>query len=198
VECIAGRRSETGGGGDEASSADLAVDRLLSLLLVEMDGALTPQQTGTHASSCGVVVVATTHDAALVEPALLRAGRLDQHVPLGLLDAPKRQDALRQLLRHTPLADDLAGGRGRAALVASLALQSGGFSGADLERLCQEAALAALRRCLHAEQGAWAHATVSEQDFQHALTACGHQSPPDAPCGFTPAARGKRVPLAFS
>ena len=107
VECIAGRRSEPGSGDDASSSAELAVDRLLSLLLVEIDGASTPQP-GAQSSPFDVVVVATTHDLLLVEPALLRSGRLDQHVELGFLSEQGREDSLRQLLQHTPLSCDLS------------------------------------------------------------------------------------------
>jgi len=184
VECIAARRSESGGGDDASSSAELAVDRLLSLLLVEIDGASTPQP-GTQSSPFDVVVVATTHDLLLVEPALLRSGRLDQHVELGLLSIQGREDALKKLLQRTPLSCDLSetptdgsvakrNGEGRSKLLASLAHQSNNFSGADLERLCQEAALVAVRRCF--QNGAVlemrAQACVSEEDFQKALASC--------------------------
>lgn len=184
VECIAGRRSEPGSGDDASSSAELAVDRLLSLLLVEIDGASTPQP-GAQSSPFDVVVVATTHDLLLVEPALLRSGRLDQHVELGFLSEQGREDSLRQLLQHTPLSCDLSetstdgsvaerDGKERRELLVSLAHESDRFSGADLERLCQEAALVAVRRCFQngTVQEAWAQTCVSEDDFKIAMASC--------------------------
>eukprot|EP00613_Pedinella_sp_CCMP2098_P069747 CAMPEP_0171919172 /NCGR_PEP_ID=MMETSP0993-20121228/17820_1 /TAXON_ID=483369 /ORGANISM="non described non described, Strain CCMP2098" /LENGTH=745 /DNA_ID=CAMNT_0012555725 /DNA_START=74 /DNA_END=2311 /DNA_ORIENTATION=- len=131
VEIIAGRRNvpAAGGGGDSggdaSSSTENTMDRLLSLLLVEVDGVLT----GSSASSgCGgggdflsatsspepvsssggggatVVLIGTTQDRSTVEPALLRPGRLDQHICLSCQpDLADRKDILGRLLASIPL-----------------------------------------------------------------------------------------------
>jgi SpoVK/Ycf46/Vps4 family AAA+-type ATPase len=134
VEVIAGcRKVPAAGGGDSSSSSSTenTMDRLLSLLLVEVDGVLT----GTGGSGGGgdgsfmsmgglsgggggggagsrndgsgdatVVLIATTQDASAVEPALLRPGRLDQHVHLSdRPDRADRADILNRLLTQIPL-----------------------------------------------------------------------------------------------
>lgn len=108
IDAIAPRRApseaHTRGGGDQSGgggqSTENTMDRLLSLLLVEIDGAESGTLGGGHGR---VVVVATTHDLALVEPALLRPGRLDQHIKLELPDLAARRDILTKLLSKIPV-----------------------------------------------------------------------------------------------
>jgi SpoVK/Ycf46/Vps4 family AAA+-type ATPase len=122
------------------------MDRILSLLLVEIDGALTEQPGANGSRRGGMVILGTTHDLSLVEPALLRPGRLDQHMELNLPNAVGRADILAKLLADIPLECDEE--EGRAAVLATLNHSTSGYSGAELERLCQEAAVACLRRAL--------------------------------------------------
>jgi SpoVK/Ycf46/Vps4 family AAA+-type ATPase len=171
IDVIAGRRRVAGVGGGDASSSsstENTMDRLLSLLLVEMDGVLT---TAVGGGVNGVVVlIATTQDASLLEPALLRPGRLDQHILLSPSPSlTDRADILRRLLSTMPL-DLEDGGKGLdsvalvapapgphsestpqtatdefESLVAWLAHSTQGMAGAELEQLCQEAAIECLR-----------------------------------------------------
>jgi cell division protease FtsH len=116
------RGAGLGGGHDER-------EQTLNQLLVEMDG--FDEQTN-------VIVLAATNRPDVLDPALLRPGRFDRHVTLGLPDRAGREAILRVHTRHLPLALDVS--------LDALARGSPGFSGADLANLANEAALAAARR----------------------------------------------------
>lgn len=140
IDSIALKRDSAGD-----SSAASTMDRILSLLLVELDGALQGDD--------GLVVLATTHDVSKLEPALLRPGRLDQHIALTLPCSSDREEILGVLTKDIPLA--LSEGDGeevderRAQLFRRLAGETDGWSGADLSHLCQEAAMVCLRENMH-------------------------------------------------
>ena len=157
VEVIAQRRSI--GADGPAQAAEHTMDRILSLLLVEVDGAASgAEHAGREGSGAGLVIVATTHDVSLIEPALLRPGRLDQHIATELPDLAARRDIFSKLLAKMPLSlhssDGASGGGGRllsdadvrVELIDHLARETAGASCADLERACQEAALEAIRQ----------------------------------------------------
>jgi ATP-dependent Zn protease len=89
----------------------------------------------------GVVVVAATSRIDLVDPSVLRPGRLGTHVRVDLPDEADRRAVLEVLLRDAPFASTAA----RASIIAALAKTTEGFSGASLRQLVDEAKLAALR-----------------------------------------------------
>lgn len=115
------RGAGLGGGHDER-------EQTLNQLLVEMDGF-----EGTE----GVIVVAATNRPDVLDPALLRPGRFDRQVVVGLPDIRGREQILRVHLRKVPVAPDLDPG--------VIARGTPGFSGADLANLVNEAALFAAR-----------------------------------------------------
>ena len=116
------RGSGLGGGHDER-------EQTLNQLLVEMDG---------FAANEGVVVLAATNRVDILDPALLRPGRFDRQVFVGLPDIKGRQEILEIHAKGKPLAEDVD--------LARVARATSGFTGADLENLLNEAALLTGRR----------------------------------------------------
>ena len=116
------RGTGLGGGHDER-------EQTLNQLLVEMDGFGTNQ---------GVVVMAATNRADILDPALLRPGRFDRQVYVGLPDIRGREEILKIHVKNKPLAEDVD--------LSTVAKGTPGFTGADLENLSNEAALLAARR----------------------------------------------------
>ena len=116
------RGAGLGGGHDER-------EQTLNQLLVEMDG---------FGANEGVIVMAATNRADILDQALLRPGRFDRRVYVGLPDVKGREDILRVHTRNKPLAPDVK--------LKTIAQSTVGFSGADLENLVNEAALLAARR----------------------------------------------------
>ncbi|NBS16717.1 MAG: ATP-dependent zinc metalloprotease FtsH [Gammaproteobacteria bacterium] len=115
------RGAGLGGGHDER-------EQTLNQLLVEMDGF-----EGTE----GIIVVAATNRPDVLDPALLRPGRFDRQVMVGLPDVRGREQILKVHMKRVPLAGDVE--------VSFLARGTPGFSGADLANLVNEAALFAAR-----------------------------------------------------
>ncbi|WP_162350598.1 ATP-dependent zinc metalloprotease FtsH [Pseudoxanthomonas gei] len=115
------RGAGLGGGHDER-------EQTLNQLLVEMDG---------FEGGEGVIVIAATNRPDVLDPALLRPGRFDRQVVVGLPDVKGREQILRVHMRKLPLADDV--------VPMVIARGTPGFSGADLANLCNEAALFAAR-----------------------------------------------------
>src|SRR5205823_2998604 len=103
------RRSAAGAGGSEER------DQTLNQLLVEMDG---------FDVTAGIVVIAATNRADILDPALLRPGRFDRHIVIEKPDAERRAQILELHARRRPMASD-------ADLVV-IAKQTPGFTGADL------------------------------------------------------------------
>ena len=116
------RGSGLGGGHDER-------EQTLNQLLVEMDG---------FDSNEGVVVLAATNRVDILDPALLRPGRFDRQVYVGLPDIKGREEILTIHAHNKPLAEDVDLGQ--------VAKGTPGFTGADLENLLNEAALLAGRQ----------------------------------------------------
>lgn len=116
------RGSGLGGGHDER-------EQTLNQLLVEMDG---------FGNNEGVIVMAATNRADILDNALLRPGRFDRQVYVGMPDIKGREAILKIHARGKPLTDDVD--------LKSIAKGTPGFSGADLENLMNEAALLAVRR----------------------------------------------------
>ncbi|MDD7115483.1 MAG: ATP-dependent zinc metalloprotease FtsH [Flintibacter sp.] len=115
------RGAGLGGGHDER-------EQTLNQLLVEMDG---------FSSNEGVIVMAATNRQDILDPALLRPGRFDRQIYVGLPDIKGREEILKVHARKKPLAEDVS--------LSDIAKATAGFTGADLENLLNEAALLAAR-----------------------------------------------------
>lgn len=129
------RGAGLGGGHDER-------EQTLNQLLVEMDG---------FESNEGVILMAATNRPDVLDPALLRPGRFDRQVVVDMPDIKGREGILRVHMKKSPLEDDVN--------PSLLAKGTPGFSGADLENLCNEAALLAAKRD---------HEKLSMRDFEDA------------------------------
>mgnify|MGYP001250569291 CR=1 FL=1 len=116
------RGAGLGGGHDER-------EQTLNALLVQMDG---------FESNEGVILLAATNRPDVLDPALLRPGRFDRQVVVDAPDVRGREGILRVHAKKIPLADDVE--------LSLIARGTPGMSGADLENICNEAALLAARR----------------------------------------------------
>lgn len=116
------RGAGMGGGHDER-------EQTLNQLLVEMDG---------FGANEGVIIIAATNRPDILDPALLRPGRFDRQVTVTYPDIDGREAILKVHAKHKPLGPDVK--------LRTIASQTVGFTGADLENLLNEAALLAARR----------------------------------------------------
>jgi cell division protease FtsH len=116
------RGAGIGGGNDER-------EQTLNQLLVEMDG---------FDANKGIIILAATNRPDVLDPALLRPGRFDRRVVVDLPDAKGREDILKVHAADKPFATDVT--------FATIARETAGFTGADLENLLNESALLAVRR----------------------------------------------------
>ena len=117
IDAVAGKRGET----------HEVTERVVSQLLTELDGVV---------DNPNVVVVAATNRKAVLDDALLRPGRLEEHVEVPLPDAAGRRKILDVHTGRKPLADDVD--------LDDLVARTEGYSGADIEALVREAAMAAI------------------------------------------------------
>ena len=118
-----GRRRGTGMGGGHDER-----EQTLNQLLVEMDG---------FGVNEGIIVMAATNRVDILDPAILRPGRFDRKIAVGLPDVKGREEILRVHARNKPLGDDVN--------LKQIAQTTAGFTGADLENLLNESALRAAR-----------------------------------------------------
>ena len=118
-------------------------ENTLNQLLTEMDG------FGTNS---GVIVLAATNRADILDQALMRAGRFDRQIHVELPELKEREEIFQVHLKDIKLGDDFD--------VAFMAKHTPGFSGADIANVCNEAALTAARR---------GHEKVMQQDFLDAV-----------------------------
>ncbi|XP_047220511.1 transitional endoplasmic reticulum ATPase isoform X2 [Girardinichthys multiradiatus] len=123
-------KSRGGGAGDAGGAAD----RVINQILTEMDG---------MSDKKNVFIIGATNRPDIIDPAILRPGRLDQLIYIPLPDKPSRTAILKANLRKSPVARDV-----------DLEFLSGiteGFSGADLTEICQRACKLAIREAIEAE-----------------------------------------------
>jgi len=118
-------------------------ENTLNQLLTEMDG---------FGSNSGVIVVAATNRADILDKALMRAGRFDRQIHVDLPDLNERQEIFKVHLKGLKVCDDFD--------IEFLAKHTPGFSGADIANVCNEAALTAARRDKQA---------IDKQDFLEAV-----------------------------
>ncbi|WBB66143.1 AAA family ATPase [Micromonospora sp. WMMD812] len=144
VDALAPVRGQAGDGG--------TTDRVVAALLTELDGVETLRN---------VVVVGATNRPDLVDPALLRPGRLERLVYVPPPDGPARAEILRAASRTVPLAPDVD--------LAGLSEELAGFSAADCAALVREAALAAMRESLTATTVTAAHVATARQRVRPSL-----------------------------
>ncbi len=123
IDAVGRRRGAgLGGGNDER-------EQTLNQLLVEMDG---------FDGNIGIIILAATNRPDVLDPALLRPGRFDRQVVIGMPDIKGREQLFRLYTKNKPLADDVS--------PEILAKRTPGFSPADIENLINEAALLTARR----------------------------------------------------
>ena len=123
IDAVGRRRGAgLGGGNDER-------EQTLNQLLVEMDG---------FDGNLGIIILAATNRPDVLDPALLRPGRFDRQIVIGMPDIKGREELFRLYTKNKPLADDVS--------PKILAKRTPGFSPADIENLINEAALLTARR----------------------------------------------------
>ena len=138
IDAVGRARSKNGG-----FSSNDERENTLNQLLTEMDG------FGTNS---GVIILAATNRADILDKALMRAGRFDRQIHVELPDLKEREEIFNVHLRNLKLADDFD--------LEFLAKHTPGFSGADIANVCNEAALTAARKD---------KAAIDKQDFLDAV-----------------------------
>jgi transitional endoplasmic reticulum ATPase len=144
VDALAPRRGQSSDSG--------VADRVVAALLTELDG-VEPMRD--------VVVLGATNRPELIDPALLRPGRLERLVYVPPPDAAARTEILRAAARNTPLAPDVD--------LAELATTLDGYSAADCAALVREAALTAMRESLEASVVTAAHVAEARESVRASL-----------------------------
>ncbi len=138
IDAVGRRRgSGIGGGHDER-------EQTLNQLLVEMDGFVGNE---------GIIIIAATNRADILDPALLRSGRFDRQIHVLPPDTKGREEIFNIHARNKHFADDVS--------AHEVALLTTGFVGADIQNLCNEAALLAVRRN---------HEKITMQDIKDSIT----------------------------
>ena len=138
IDAVGRARSKNGG-----FSSNDERENTLNQLLTEMDG---------FGSNSGVIILAATNRADILDKALMRAGRFDRQIHVELPDLKEREEIINVHLRGLKLADNFD--------VEFLAKHTPGFSGADIANVCNEAALTAARHNKSA---------IDKQDFLDAV-----------------------------
>ncbi len=148
IDAVGRKRAGTGGGGGSGGGmggSNSERETTLNQLLVELDG---------FAATAGIVVLASTNRADILDQALLRPGRFDRQISCDLPTRLERADLFRVHMRPLRVLDD------PTKYLDELALQTAGLAGAQIASVCNEAALRAARA--H-------HAGVTRDDFLAAL-----------------------------
>lgn len=144
VDALAPRRGQSSDSG--------VADRVVAALLTELDG-VEPMRD--------VVVLGATNRPELIDPALLRPGRLERMVYVPPPDADARTEILRAAAKNTPLAEDVD--------LTALAKTLDGYSAADCAALVREAALTAMRESLEATEVTSTHVTKARESVRASL-----------------------------
>jgi transitional endoplasmic reticulum ATPase len=139
VDSLASRR---GGGADGGSKV---ADHVLNQLLAEMDGI---------EENSDIVIIGATNRPDMLDAAILRPGRFDRILLVGPTDKKGRLDILKIHTKNMPLAKDID--------ITDIAERTEGYVGSDLEALCREAAMLALRKNIDAKQ-------VTSEYFEEAM-----------------------------
>ena len=145
IDALAAERG--GGPGDSGVG-----ERVVSQLLTELDGLENLED---------VVVIATTNRPGLLDDALLRPGRFDRHVQVPVPDEAGRREIFAVHTRKRPLADDVS--------LDDLAARTDGYVGADIEAVCREAAMAAVREYVEASGKTPEQLSLAALHFRDAL-----------------------------
>ena len=141
LDAVARRRGTGMGGGHDER------EQTLNQMLVEMDG---------FAANAGIIVMAATNRVDILDPAILRPGRFDRKIAVGLPDVGGREAILQVHAKNKPLGDNVD--------LKQIAQTTAGFTGADLENLLNEAAIVAAKanRCF-----------ISQEDIKTAFVKVG-------------------------
>ena len=141
IDAVARRRGTGMGGGHDER------EQTLNQMLVEMDGI---------AANAGIIVMAATNRVDILDPAILRPGRFDRKIAVGLPDVGGREAILQVHAKNKPLGDNVD--------LKQIAQTTAGFTGADLENLLNEAAIVAAKdnRCF-----------ISQEDIKTAFVKVG-------------------------
>lgn len=141
IDAVARRRGTGMGGGHDER------EQTLNQMLVEMDG---------FAANAGIIVMAATNRVDILDPAILRPGRFDRKITVGLPDVGGREAILQVHAKNKPLGDNVD--------LKQIAQTTAGFTGADLENLLNEAAIVAAKdnRCF-----------ISQEDIKTAFVKVG-------------------------
>merc|ERR1711988_1347441 len=163
--------------GNSQGDAGGAGDRVMNQLLTEMDGV---------GAKKNVFIIGATNRPDIIDPALMRPGRLDQLIYIPMPDYESRLSVLKAVLRKTPMSKDVD--------IAYVAAQTEKFTGADLTEICQRAAKLGIREAIQRDmerdmirKEAEANGQVTEDDMEE-----DDQVPEIMPAHFEEAVRNAR------
>lgn len=151
IDAIGGERSD----GSSSGSGSSVKERVLTQLLTELDGVESLEN---------VTIVAATNRPDMIDKALLRPGRIDRIVYVGLPDEKAREEIFKIKLQKMPIAEDVD--------MQELVRRTNGYSGAEIQAVCHEAALKTLEHSFDAPSVAWSQ-------FEYALQAVQPRTSPD-------------------
>jgi len=132
-----------------------ASERVISQLLTEMDGILALEN---------IVILAASNRPDVLDPAVLRPGRFDRLIYVPAPDEKSRLQTLKLYVKNMPLTKNVD--------IEELAAMTKGYSGADIQALCREAGMSALRRNINAKE-------VTQEDFLEAMGRVGPSLSPE-------------------
>lgn len=141
IDALAPKRGGNYGG-------SLVIERIISQLLTELDGL---------ADSRDVIVLAATNRPDMLDPALVRPGRFDRLIYIPSPEEEARLEILKIYTQRMPLADDVK--------IEQIARTTENYVGADIEALCREAAMLALRENLEAKRVHWKHFEIALKEI---------------------------------